>query len=132
MVILADTSAWIAYFRQTGSPANLRLRASLASDEVSTTDIVQLEVLAGARDRRHLQELRDLLAGTAHLSIAPGVDAEQAADIYRTCRRQGETPRQLNDCLIAAVAIRNDAAILHEDRDFEVIARHTPLRTLIA
>ena len=45
MVILADTSAWIAYFRQTGSPANLRLRASLASDEVSTTDIVQLEVL---------------------------------------------------------------------------------------
>jgi predicted nucleic acid-binding protein len=132
MVILADTSAWIAYFRRTGSPANLRLRAALDGDGVTTTDMVQLEVLAGARDRRHLQSLRDLLAATIHLPIAAGLDAEQAADIYRTCQGQGETPRQLSDCLIAAVAIRNDVVVLHEDRDFEVIARHTPLQTLIA
>ena len=132
MVILVDTSAWIAFLRDTGTPASIRMDAAIDAGEVSTTDIVQLEVLAGARNRTHLQALRDLLAGTSHLPIASGIDAEQAADIYRTCRRQGETPRQLNDCLIAAVAIRNDVAILHEDRDFEVIARHTPLRTLIA
>ncbi|MGZ5294241.1 MAG: PIN domain-containing protein [Actinomycetota bacterium] len=32
------------------------------------------------------------------------------------------------DCLIAAVAIREGATVLHADRDFDVIARHTDLR----
>ena len=34
------------------------------------------------------------------------------------------------DCLIAAVAIRERAHVLHRDRDFDVIARHTDLRLL--
>ncbi len=34
----------------------------------------------------------------------------------------------MNDCLIAAVAIRNGASVLHRDADFDVLARHTPLR----
>ena len=41
--------------------------------------------------------------------------------LYRRCRAGGETVRKLSDCLIAAVALRHGA-------DFEVIARHTPLR----
>ena len=129
-VILIDTSAWIAYLRRDGSPANLAVRRELAGGDAATSDIVQLEILAGARSPRHLAQLRQLLAGVVHLPIGSGIDAEQAADIYRTCRRQGETPRQLNDCLIAAVAIRHDVAVLHADRDFEVMARHTPLLTL--
>jgi predicted nucleic acid-binding protein len=32
------------------------------------------------------------------------------------------------DCLIAAVAIRESASILHADRDFDVMARHAGLR----
>jgi predicted nucleic acid-binding protein len=36
----------------------------------------------------------------------------------------------LTDCLIAAVAIRNGVSVLHRDRDFEVIARHTDLKVL--
>jgi predicted nucleic acid-binding protein len=129
-VILIDTSAWIAYLRGDGSAANLAVRHQLAGGEPATTDIVQLEILAGARGPRHLAQLRQLLAGVIHLTIASGIDAEQAAEIYRTCRRQGETPRQLNDCLIAAVAIRHDVAVLHADRDFELIARHTTLQTV--
>ena len=31
------------------------------------------------------------------------------------------------DCLLAAVAIREGVPLLHNDRDFEVLARHTPL-----
>lgn len=45
------------------------------------------------------------------------------------CRRAGESPRRLVDCLIAAVAIAHDVALLHADADFEVIALHVPLRT---
>jgi predicted nucleic acid-binding protein len=55
------------------------------------------------------------------------MDAEAAAVLYRDCRRGGETPRAVNDCLIAAIAIRHDLPVLHRDRDFDVIARHSTL-----
>jgi predicted nucleic acid-binding protein len=58
------------------------------------------------------------------------VDYEHAAVLYRQCRANGETVRKLIDCLIAAIAaiaIRNDVPLLHQDADFEVLARHTPL-----
>ena len=54
-------------------------------------------------------------------------DYDHAAALYRTCRRNGETVRRLIDCLIAAVAIRSNASVLHADVDFAVLDRHTPL-----
>ncbi len=63
------------------------------------------------------------------LAVRGLVDFESAADLYRTCRGRGATVRRLIDCLIAAVAIREKATVLHNDRDFEVLARHTRLRT---
>ncbi len=128
---LVDTSAWISFTRADGSDADRSLTSLIErEEELFTTDIVALELLAGARDARHLAQLRQMLGSATSLGLAPGIDAEQAADIYRRCRRGGETPRQLTDCLIAAVAIRNDLPVLHNDRDFETIARHTELRTL--
>ena len=56
------------------------------------------------------------------------IDYEDAAALYRACRRSGETVRKLIDCLIAAIAIRTDLPVLHADADFDVLARHTPLR----
>ncbi len=53
---------------------------------------------------------------------------EHAAALYRHCRSQGETVRSLVDCLISAVAIDADTAILHFDRDFNALARHTDLK----
>jgi predicted nucleic acid-binding protein len=38
----------------------------------------------------------------------------------------GDTPDAR--LLIAVPAIRADASVLHNDRDFDAIARHTPLR----
>jgi predicted nucleic acid-binding protein len=53
---------------------------------------------------------------------------EEAAAIYRACRTGGETVRSMLDCLVAVPAIRAGASILHRDRDFDVIARHTELQ----
>ena len=38
------------------------------------------------------------------------------------------TIRSMLDCLIAAVAIRQGIPVLHSDRDFDALARHTELR----
>ena len=131
-MILIDTSAWVEFLRATGSPAHLRVRSALAQDvELASTDVVVMEVLAGARDDSHRDELRRLLYGCVLLAVQGPSDYEQAAELYRACRRQGETPRKLTDCLIAAVSIRNDAELLHADADFLAIARHTPLRLAV-
>ena len=49
-----------------------------------------------------------------------------AGNDRRYCR--GETVRKLVDRLIAASAIRESVPVLHDDVDFEVLARHTDLR----
>jgi predicted nucleic acid-binding protein len=125
-LILVDTSAWVEFLRDTGSPVCVRVDELLAA-EVATCDPVRMELLAGARDEGHLDGLRRLLARAVVIPTEP-TDYEQAAALYRTCRRTGETVRRMFDCLIAAVAIRSDVPVLHADADFDVLARHTSLR----
>jgi predicted nucleic acid-binding protein len=94
---------------------------------IACCDPVRMEVLAGARDEQHLRDLRGLL-GRAELLPVESVDFETAAAIYRACRSHGHTVRKLIDCLIAAVAIRNDVALLHRDEDFTAIQSAASLR----
>jgi hypothetical protein len=128
-VILVDTSAWVEFLRATGSGAHRHLRSALEGNaQLAFTDVILMEILAGARDDRDRDRLRRLLYGLEFLGVEGPADHERAAELYRACRRGGETPRKLTDCLIAAVAIRNEAELLCEDSDFETIARHAPLR----
>ena len=125
-MILVDTSAWIEFLRDTGSPVCQRVDDLLAT-EIATCDVVRMEVIAGARDEQHLQQLRRLLARASTLPTEP-VDYDAAAALYRTCRQQGRTVRKLIDCLIAAVAIRGNVPVLHRDVDFDTLAQHTDLQ----
>jgi predicted nucleic acid-binding protein len=128
-VILADTSAWVEYLRATGSPVHLRLRKLIADEgELVTTEVVMMELLAGESSPEGLVKLRRLLGRFNVLPVEGLADYEAAAELYRRCRAGGETVRNLTECLIAAVAVRHGATMLHRDHDFEVIARHTPLR----
>ena len=126
-MILIDSSAWIEFLRNTGSPVCDRVEALLDAD-MAICHPVRMEVLAGARDEYHLERLRRLLARAVMVAVTPA-DYDDAAALYRRCRRQGETVRRLIDCLIAAVAIRADTPILHHDPDFDALVRHTALRS---
>lgn len=114
------------FLRDTGSAVCVRVD-DLLDDEIATCDPIRMEVLAGARDESHLNDLRRLLARASTMALQSG-DYEAAAALYRTCRREGETVRKLMDCLIAAIAIRIEILLLQADSDFEVLARHTALR----
>ena len=123
---MVDTSAWVEFLRDTGSQTCRRVDELLEAD-IATCHPIRMEVLAGARDDRHLNDLRRLLARASILPVR-AMDYEEAATLFRACRRRGETVRKLIDCLIGAVAIRKDISLLHADADYEVLARHTPLR----
>lgn len=126
---LVDTSAWVEFLRATGSTTHRAVRRLLEADgPAHTTDVVVMEVLAGARDDDHRDRLRRLLARCEHVPVQGLDDFETAAELYRFCRGAGETVRALTDCLIAVVALRASLPVLHADRDFDVLARHTGLR----
>jgi hypothetical protein len=128
-VIVPDTSAWVELFRGTGSKTHAAMHRLLSQgEELAVTEIIVAEVLAGERSDRQLAFARRQLLGFPVLRLGGLQAFEQAAAIYRTCRAAGETLRGLADCLIAVPAIRAGAAVLHADRDFDVIARHTDLR----
>lgn len=129
---LIDSSAWIEYLRDTGSPVCERVTTILrAEEEFTTCHPVRMEILTGARDDEHLMRLSRLLARGRLLATTPG-HYDEAAALYRTCRRGGETVRKALDCLVAAHAIRAGTPVLHDDQDFLVLARHTPLQQVQA
>lgn len=125
-MILIDTSAWVEFLRDTGSATCDRVEELLGS-EIAICDPVRMEVLAGARNEQHLRDLRGLLARATVLPTLP-VHYEHAAALFRLCRQEGSTVRKLIDCLIAAVALDSGVAILHNDSDFDLLARHSGVR----
>lgn len=125
-MILIDTSAWIEFLRDTGSPACHQVDMLLEA-EAATCDPVIMEVLAGARDDAHLRLLRGMLSRAALLPTT-SVHYEHAAALYRQARLSGLTVRKHIDCLIAAIAIDYDVPLLHADHDFDALARTSALR----
>ncbi len=127
---LVDTSAWVEYLQGSGSATSLALRGLIEEGApLHTTDVIAMELLAGARDERHVARLRRLLAHCRFVPTEGLRDFEQAATLHRQCRRAGETTRALA-CLISVVAIRGGLPVLHSDPDLEAIARHSELRTV--
>lgn len=129
-MLLVDTSAWIEYFRATDSAAAREVRRlmSTESDRVVMCEPVAMEILSGAVREDVHAKLTDLVNGLPSLRVDDAVDFRSAATIYRTARRHGKTIRSITDCLIAAVAMRHGATVLHRDADFDAIAELTPLQ----
>lgn len=124
-LILADTSAWVEFDRKTGSRVHLRLRELLRGgtpDVLSTTEPVQMEVLAGTRTDQREEDLRRMLAGVHWLPADARSDFDAAARTYRLCHRRGITPRGIVGCMIVAIASRTDATVLAYDADVARVA----------
>jgi predicted nucleic acid-binding protein len=123
-VILADTSAWVEYDRATGSAVDQRLTELIRKEgPVAVTELVIMEVVAGARTDDREADLRRLLLRFDLLHFDVAADFDAAASIYRRCRRVGVTPRGLIDCMIASIARRHQATLLAADTDLSRVAR---------
>ena len=86
------------------------------------------EVLQGFETSAPSRVARDAMIALPIVEAPLGWEVfEQAVDLYRTARRAGVTVRSGVDCLIAACAIRHGLTVLHHDRDFDHLARISPL-----
>ena len=125
-MVLVDTSVWIGVFRQ-GSP--VAIETIVDYDDVVTCLPVVQEVLQGFGDPRAFSLAREAMYALPMVdSPLPQAAYDQAVDLYRAARRAGYTVRSGVDCLIAACAIRHHLEVLHDDRDYDVLARVSTLR----
>jgi predicted nucleic acid-binding protein len=125
-VVLVDTSVWIELFRK---PPRTTLDQLVDFDDVVTCLPVIQEVLQGFRDERAFQLARDAMHAlpVVESPLSAGV-FDEAVGLYRAARRAGLTIRSGVDCLIAACAVRHGLELLHHDRDYDAIARISPLQ----
>jgi hypothetical protein len=125
-VLLVDTSLWIAWFR---SGSKVDLDAIAKDDEIVTCLPVVQEVLQGFRDERAFRTAHEAMLALPILeSPMDSALFVEAANLYRQARRMGITVRSSVDCLVAACALRNDAVVVHTDRDYDSLARACALR----
>jgi predicted nucleic acid-binding protein len=125
-VIVPDSSAWIGYFRGVDSPTRLALRGAIRQRVAVLCEPVWAEVMRGAREGRDRSAIEKAFAG---LTMVPTTheDWENAVTIGRLTQRRGVAVRSFMDCLIAGIAARTGATLLHDDVVFERIAETFPL-----
>jgi predicted nucleic acid-binding protein len=123
-VIVVDTTVWVDFLGAKGTSFDLHLAELIErGDAIALTDLIYCEILQGIRDQTKFAEVRDILRSYPILRLKELDTFEQAAGIYRDCRRRGFTIRKTIDCLIASTCLNAGAELYHNDRDYEFIAR---------
>jgi predicted nucleic acid-binding protein len=126
-VIVVDSSVWIAKFRGEAGPAVAKLDQVSDPTMLIVGDLVLFEILQGARDDQHAERIARALGVFNTMPLTDPRLASAAARHSRTLREKGVTIRKSIDLLIATFCLERDHALLHQDRDFDMIARHLPL-----
>lgn len=125
---LVDTSVWIFALRRSPVAAIIQVLSELLrQDTVAICPLIELELLGGAASEAEYSRLLARLRGLHRLEFSAD-DWVGAARLAFELRRRGITV-PFTDALLASLAIRIDATLLHADRDFEHIAKHSTLRT---
>jgi predicted nucleic acid-binding protein len=132
-MILLDTSLLsLAYRRKyrhgEEKPPVVKILHSMIEDDepLAIPGIVFQEFLSGVREETQFQKLLEL-AQSFTLILATELHHLEAARIANHCRQAGVVT-STSDCLIAAMAIEQQAFLFTTDQDFVYMAHHCPLR----
>ena len=129
-MILVDTSVLIDFFKGVSNTPVKKLNKILSQRiPFGITSFIYKEVLQGAKSDHEYTLLRQYLETQNFFQpLHPVKTFENAAKIYFNCRKKGITIRSTIDCLIAQLAIEHNLLLLHNDSDFDRIARVVKLK----
>ena len=127
-MIVADSSVWIGQLRGLDNRAVRKLtEVQRAHRAILIGDLILLEVLQGARDDAHALRLERDLRKFKIASMLGEDIAVKAARNYRMLRGRGITVHKTVDLIIATFCVEQGHSLLHDDRDFDVMAPHLGL-----
>jgi predicted nucleic acid-binding protein len=123
---LPDTSVWVSYFRDPRGHIADRLDSLLEKSRSSVMSCppVRMELMVEQQDLRRRRIMR-IYDGFVSSNITED-DFDLAAEVYRAVQQRGHTIRSQIDCLIAAIAVRQEATVVHNDVDFDRMAEAMP------
>jgi len=129
-MILADTSAWVEYFKE-GEPSVVeKLDRFLDQDLIAIGDLVFCEIMQGLRPGRESAEVRELLLSLPRYEMVGFPIAERAARNYRLLRSRGLTIRKTIDVIIGTFCAVHGLPLVHHDRDFDLMAPYIGLKVI--
>ena len=129
-MILVDTSVLIDLFKGNRNVAVDDLREIINQQiPFGITSVIYQEILQGAKNEKEYTTLNRYLSSQRFFHPQNPVDSyAAAARIFYTCRKKGITIRSTIDCLIAQIALEHELLLLHNDKDFTVMAPLIGLR----
>ena len=127
-MVIADTSVWVDFLRGTRAAHCERMALLLDDQSIALCDRVLQEVLQGVRNEREFGTLSTRLLALPCFNLGGYALALAAARNYRRMRHLGVTPRSATDVLIATFCVEEGHELLHNDRDFDFMARHLGLK----
>ena len=128
-MVLIDTSVWIDFFNGLETDTTTMLEKLIWSEEdVYISDYILTELLQGFRADKEFELAHKYLRQFPFAELYNTDSYIKAAQIYRQCRKKGITIRKTADCIIAQTAIENGLFLLHNDGDFDLIAKVCPLK----
>lgn len=125
---IIDTSVWIDYFNGIIDERTNATAKFIIDGEVLMLPIILQEVLQGIRNSKDFINTKNAFLRNTFFEFNTIEMALEAATLFRYLKRSGVTVRKPNDCLIAAICIQNKFSLLHNDKDFNNIAKHTSLK----
>ncbi len=130
-MIVVDTSVLIDFFKGKATAPAERFRDIETSGTPYVLPLIcGQELLQGARDEGEWSVLHEYLGTQRLLDVSHGwASYTEAARIFFDCRRRGITVRSSVDCLIAQMTMEQNATLLHDDDDFDSIAKVRSLKT---
>ncbi len=129
-MVLVDTSVWVDFFADRPLPHVATLQQVLLDDgDICVCGVVLTEVLQGIRQDKDYRVVSARFDDFIFLPMHRSAFV-RAAEMFRALRKRGATVRKPVDCMIAAVAIEHDIPLLHNDRDFDLIAAHCGLKVV--
>ena len=127
-MVLVDTTVWIDLFLGLTTPQVTTLELLITRrEDICLCGVILTEVLQGIRDDEEQVKTQAIFSDLLYLPMTRETFLS-AAHIYRSLRARGTTIRNSIDCMIAAVCIENKVALLHNDRDFDLISKHFDLK----
>ncbi|MFH0921884.1 MAG: PIN domain-containing protein [Fibrobacterota bacterium] len=125
---LVDTSVWVNYFNGKRYHQTDLLTGLISQyKDICVCGLVLTEILQGIKSDDEFEKVKKQLSALIYLPVTKH-SFIQAASLYRSIRKHGKTIRSSIDCIISSICIEHEVRLLHDDRDFDIIAKYSKLK----
>lgn len=125
---LIDTTVWVKFLRGLDASLKERLGILLSEERAFTSEIIIAEILRGAKSDREYDMLYQDFLALPQLVIDHNVWETAWKTAYKLRRNGINIP--MADVIISATAMYYNYALMHSDKHFNLLAKHTGLKII--